>query len=456
MTSYFLGQNIAVNNPLSFDTSTNALSLLFDGTLTTNGSGQLGINLNSANVWAGLQTFNNINFMGENTSGTTPVSGALLYDNGSYWSRATLIAGAGISIGSDGLTISASGSSSGTDFQGTVTLEPTGTATSTQNYNSNQLVFESSIYNAGSSGTLDSPEGNGNSTSATATAYINGTQVSSVSVTTASSTSTTFTTVTENSISLEVEINIDGSVYSNTQTVSLSAGTATLYLNFIKQEEIDGVWVYYYTASISYPTPAAGTIILSGALFLDENGVLNTPEIITPNNVLDNGGEMTIAGIATFNSTAIFKGEVTFDAGITGTGNTGSLTAGSGITGSINTWSNTNTFSNNVTFNNAIHLLSKNFPNPSNVTGYADVTHTENFGYDAIYLGYTVTFPYYATVFFINTSNLPPSSSTNTDGYVDFQYISSPVIGMAAGYNFNITANTTSGGRLDFFWWQSQ
>lgn len=79
-----------------------------------------------------------------------------------------------------------------------------------------------------------------------------------------------------------------------------------------------------------YTITSTGT--LSSILFnIESSGLVGTK-----NNTLDNGsGNMTIAGIITAN------------AGITGTGNTGSLTAGTGILNTANTWTARQTFDGN-------------------------------------------------------------------------------------------------------------
>ena len=62
---------------------------------------------------------------------------------------------------------------------------------------------------------------------------------------------------------------------------------------------------------------------------------------------IDSSGNVTVGG------TLLVTDLATFDAGITGTGNTGSLTAGSGILGTANTWSALQTFGNDISFGGA-------------------------------------------------------------------------------------------------------
>lgn len=81
---------------------------------------------------------------GKTVTITSPASGDFLYYNGTEWLNQALIAGSNITI--SGATISASFNP---DFDDVV-IQPTGTATSTQNYPSYNLTFESSTWNGSS------------------------------------------------------------------------------------------------------------------------------------------------------------------------------------------------------------------------------------------------------------------------------------------------------------------
>ena len=74
--------------------------------------------------------------------------------------------------------------------------------------------------------------------------------------------------------------------------------------------------------------------------------------IFAPNGTeiwdINSSGDVFVAG--TFTATSL----ATFDGGITGTGNTGTLTAGTGILGTANTWGALQTFGNDISFGGAV------------------------------------------------------------------------------------------------------